>query len=574
MKVWTDERLDWARFTCLVNSKQPGTCADINKAFLIMCFGDQKHVLKYSLHPSVPIGYIHLPLFLRRNLYKDSTSEADLDVHVEFLNKTVDSDYPHYKEIHVKAVCTSPWQELHIPSTLIASKGDHLLVKAGSEYIECVIVDVVSDDVNDTGLVNSETKVRLVKEPSDFFSAFIENPDYRKFIMRVQEHPVNVLLGLHYKFYSLFIDHLKCLEDNQSVQVIDEYPIKSEDLSCELLVLLHTDGFLGNEAELLSVLKNCLISKCTSILFIRETPLPLEITNFLDKESLTLHSFDFKMIDEKVKQSILNRKVCLNGFGMRELYELHESTNFDADLKRLQRTVWSKAGHVIDPSSVSWSCIRGYEKYVKQLREAVYDYFDYKERFVQAGLGCTKGILISGPSGSGKTLLARTLAADNRLPVITLPSVLLYSNYFGETEARLRNFFEQARSLSPCIVLLDDVELLAPIRSESMDSSDVMSGVGRRLLTTLLNELDGFDNQTKEIIIIACTSRKDLVDPAFMRPGRMDVCIELELEDPKPVIDHYCKVYNVECADNELPKEILSNPGSIQLYLKSKLLFK
>jgi transitional endoplasmic reticulum ATPase len=136
-----------------------------------------------------------------------------------------------------------------------------------------------------------------------------------------------------------------------------------------------------------------------------------------------------------------------------------------------------------------------------------------------------RGFFFSGAPGTGKTLLAKALAGEFGFPLISLYSSALFSRYIGESEKELEEAFRKARQVSPCILLLDEIDSLAPTRRTSEDS-----GVSQRMVSQLLREIDkSFD--LENLVIIATTNRPELVDPAFMRSGRFDYVVNFPLPD-------------------------------------------
>lgn len=150
------------------------------------------------------------------------------------------------------------------------------------------------------------------------------------------------------------------------------------------------------------------------------------------------------------------------------------------------------------------------------------------------GLRAPKGILLYGPPGSGKTLLALSIARSTKSSLITINGPSLSSAYHGETEAKLRDIFEQAKASSPSIIVMDEVDALVPNREDSGE-------VERRVVATLLMLMDGLDSkedvETNEdadpprVIVIACTNRPNAIDPALRRPGRFDKELEIGVPD-------------------------------------------
>jgi transitional endoplasmic reticulum ATPase len=143
-----------------------------------------------------------------------------------------------------------------------------------------------------------------------------------------------------------------------------------------------------------------------------------------------------------------------------------------------------------------------------------------------AKLRAPKGILLSGPPGCGKTLLAKALARESEVNFIAVKGPELMSKYIGESESGVREVFKKARQASPCIIIFDEIDALAPRRGTAGEESHV----AERVVSQLLTEMDGIE-ELKGIWVLAATNRPDMVDPALMRPGRFDLLWELPPPD-------------------------------------------
>jgi transitional endoplasmic reticulum ATPase len=141
------------------------------------------------------------------------------------------------------------------------------------------------------------------------------------------------------------------------------------------------------------------------------------------------------------------------------------------------------------------------------------------------GIASTKGILLHGPSGCGKSALVTSISKSANLPLITLKPHEIFSKYLGDSEKSLRNLFSLARSNAPCILFLDFFEILAPRRKVSSEES----GVEERVLSTLLNEMDGVCEISGGVVVIGATTRLEDIDDAFLRPGRFDQIVNVDL---------------------------------------------
>ena len=150
----------------------------------------------------------------------------------------------------------------------------------------------------------------------------------------------------------------------------------------------------------------------------------------------------------------------------------------------------------------------------------------YPERFENRGIEVPKGILMYGMPGTGKTLLAKAVANEANANFISIKGPEIFSKYVGESESAVREVFKKARQVAPCVLFIDEIDSIAPRRGSR--SSD--SGVGDRVVNQLLTELDGIES-LEGVTVIAATNRPDMIDPAIMRPGRIDRNVEVEVPD-------------------------------------------
>ncbi|KDO27722.1 hypothetical protein SPRG_07350 [Saprolegnia parasitica CBS 223.65] len=170
----------------------------------------------------------------------------------------------------------------------------------------------------------------------------------------------------------------------------------------------------------------------------------------------------------------------------------------------------------LDVPRVLWSEIGGQGNIKQQLKEAVEWPLQHPEAFVRMGIRPPKGILLYGPPGCSKTLTAKALATEGGMNFIAIKGPELFSKWVGESEKAIQSIFAKARAAAPSVVFFDEIDAVASSRSGGSSSS-----VGDRVLSQLLNELDGIE-PLKKVIIVAATNRPDLIDAALMRPGRID----------------------------------------------------
>ena len=134
--------------------------------------------------------------------------------------------------------------------------------------------------------------------------------------------------------------------------------------------------------------------------------------------------------------------------------------------------------------------------------------------------------MLSGPPGTGKTLLAKAVAKELGINFIAVKGPELLSKYVGESEKGLREIFCKARQAAPCVIFFDEIDALVPRRSTSSNDGHV----GERIVAQMLSEMDGIE-ALEGVLVLAATNRRDMIDPALLRPGRFDRLIELGRPD-------------------------------------------
>lgn len=178
----------------------------------------------------------------------------------------------------------------------------------------------------------------------------------------------------------------------------------------------------------------------------------------------------------------------------------------------------------VDIPDVHWEDVGGMGNVRQMLTEAVQWPINYPELYTQAGVKPPKGLLLCGPPGVGKTLMAKAVANESGVNVISVKGPALMSRFVGDSEQGVRDLFSKARQAAPCIIFLDEVDALIPARGEG--STD--SHVAERVLSQFLAEMDGLE-ELKGVFVLGATNRVDLIDPAMLRPGRFDDVIEIPI---------------------------------------------
>jgi len=186
-----------------------------------------------------------------------------------------------------------------------------------------------------------------------------------------------------------------------------------------------------------------------------------------------------------------------------------------------------------DPGKISYSDVGGLGDEIRQLRETIELPLTNPELFQRVGIKPPKGVLLYGPPGTGKTLLARALACNLNATFLKVVASAIVDKYIGESARLIREMFSYARDHEPCVIFMDEIDAIGGRRFSEGTSADREI---QRTLMELLNQLDGFDS-LGQVKMVMATNRPDILDPALLRPGRLDRKIEIPLPNEQSRIE-------------------------------------
>ncbi len=198
--------------------------------------------------------------------------------------------------------------------------------------------------------------------------------------------------------------------------------------------------------------------------------------------------------------------------------------DFVGALKRVSPSAMREV--MVQAPNVRWADVGGLDAAAERLREGVELPLKDPEAFRRLGIRPAKGFLLYGPPGTGKTLLAKAVAREAEANFIATKSSDLLSKWYGESEQQIARLFSRARQVAPCIIFIDELDSLVPARGASAGEPQVTE----RVVNTLLAEMDGIE-EMQSVVVIGATNRPNLIDPALLRPGRLDELIYVTVPD-------------------------------------------
>lgn len=222
--------------------------------------------------------------------------------------------------------------------------------------------------------------------------------------------------------------------------------------------------------------------------------------------------------------------------------------DFLSALKRVQPSAMREV--MVEVPNIGWADIGGADEAQEKLKEGIELPLKNPDAFRRLGIRPAQGFLLYGPPGTGKTLLAKAVAKESEANFISIKSSDLLSKWYGESEQQISRLFARARQVAPCVIFIDEIDSLVPARGSGANEPQVTA----RVVNTMLAEMDGME-ELSSVVVIGATNRPGLVDPALLRPGRLDELVYVGTPDAAGR-EHILKIHtrNMPLADDvDLP---------------------
>lgn len=263
-------------------------------------------------------------------------------------------------------------------------------------------------------------------------------------------------------------------------------------------------------------------------------------TRLLDKDSADISDVDASFFTKNIANPPTADSITME--------------DFKAALKGFTPSL-RKEGFTVIPS-VTWKQVGALVEARRQLQSSIVGPIKNPDLYREFGLTRPAGVLLWGPPGCGKTLVAQAVANEAQASFILINGPELLNKYVGESERAVRELFQRARSSTPCILFFDEIDSIAPPRSNSSTES------GARVVNALLTELDGAQDRTG-IYVIGTTNRPEMIDEAMLRPGRLSVQLLVDLPTPRERVDILRTIYRTN--HEKAPEDVLEKLEAVAL---------
>lgn len=276
-----------------------------------------------------------------------------------------------------------------------------------------------------------------------------------------------------------------------------------------------------------------------------ETVTPLTVSNTEEEEPLTEAALALKEKEFKAREDLRHRGL------ISEHLRSHTAPLTEEQLAPLCITMadFFEAVKKVQPSSkregfatvpdVNWEDIGALDVLREELSMSILQPIRNPEQFDAIGLTVPAGVLLYGPPGCGKTLVAKAIANESGASFLSIKGPELLNQYVGASERAVRQVFQRAQSSAPCVIFFDELDALCPKRGKGSEGSQV----SERVVNQLLTEMDGLDER-RRVFVIAATNRPDIIDPAMLRPGRLEKLLYVKLpnaEDRLSILEKHVK---------------------------------
>lgn len=284
------------------------------------------------------------------------------------------------------------------------------------------------------------------------------------------------------------------------------------------------------------------------ILEIHSNGMPIASDVSMDSFAARTHGFvgaDLESLCREAAMRCLRRLVpdwVLSGSKHLEKL-LISSADFEEALVEIEPSAMRDVS--VDIPNVRWEDVGGLSAIRQRLIEIVIWPIRRPDLFRQSGVRPPKGLLLSGPPGCGKTLLAKAIATEGEVNFISVKGPELLSKFVGESEQAIREIFRKARRAAPCILFFDEFDSVALARGQGQDP------VADRVLTQVLTEMDGIED-LNGVFVLAASNRPDRLDPAILRPGRLDEWVEIALPDRAGRLE----ILNIQLRNKQLSSDV------------------